>query len=148
VQPASSLLEGTADVLVIFSVTEPPSAAGSRGPCGHALRRQPAWRASGCSSGSASVTPGRLILTGVILAVLRLTRPAGRALIIWVQGRTEVANIEATKEADIARERERRATLVALAQLKQDPSERPSGRLDRVRPPPSEIEPPTASSGY
>jgi hypothetical protein len=87
-------------------------------------------------------------LTGVILAVLRLTRPAGRALIIWVQGRTEVANIEATKEADIARERERRATLVALAQLKQDPSERPSGRLDRVRPPPSEIEPPTASSGY
>jgi hypothetical protein len=94
---------------------------------------------------SSSVTPGRLILTGAILALLRLTWPIGRAITLWVQGKAEVAKIEATKEADIAREREHRATLVALAELERDRNERPHDRLDRVRPPPGEIEPPAAS---
>lgn len=94
---------------------------------------------------SSSVTPGRLILTGVILAVLQLTWPIGRALNQWVQGKAEIAKIHATKEADVARERERRATLLALAELERDRSDRPHGRLDRVRPPPGEIEPPATS---
>jgi hypothetical protein len=42
-------------------------------------------------------------------------------------------------------ERERRTTLVVLADLEPDQVERLRGRLERVRPPPDELEPPTAS---
>ena len=84
---------------------------------------------------SASVTPGRLILVGVILVTLRFTWPAGRALIVWVQGRMRVAEIEATGRV-----------LTDLAKLEPEQAERLQARLDRVRPPPpDQIEPPAAS---
>jgi hypothetical protein len=45
-------------------------------------------------------------------------------------------------------ERERRITLVALADLEPERAERLQGHLERVRPPPpDEVEPPVASSG-
>lgn len=44
-------------------------------------------------------------------------------------------------------ERERRTTLVVLADLEPDQVERLHGRLERARPPPDEIEPPATSSG-
>jgi hypothetical protein len=44
-------------------------------------------------------------------------------------------------------ERERRTTLVTLAELEPDQAERLQGRIERVRPPPDELQPPSASSG-
>lgn len=42
-------------------------------------------------------------------------------------------------------ERERRITLLTLADLEPEQAERLQGRVERVRPPPDEIEPPAAS---
>ena len=42
-------------------------------------------------------------------------------------------------------ERERRTTLIVLTALEPDQVERLQGRLDRVRPPPDQLQPPAAS---
>jgi hypothetical protein len=42
-------------------------------------------------------------------------------------------------------ERERRITLLTLADLEPEQAERLHGRLERVRPPPGQVEPPAAS---
>jgi hypothetical protein len=68
-----------------------------------------------------SVTSERLILGAVVVMVW----PAGRALVVWVQGRADVARIKATGKV-----------LVDLAKLEPDEAERLQARLDRVRPPP------------
>jgi hypothetical protein len=86
---------------------------------------------------STSATPGRLILVGAILFVLGLSWPVGRALVVWAQGRADVARIKETGKV-----------LVDLAKVEPDQADRLRTRLERVRPPPpDEIEPPAASSG-
>jgi hypothetical protein len=81
---------------------------------------------------STPVTPGRLLLTGVILAGLYWTWAGGRALVVWVRGRARVAEIKAEGEADVARIRETGKVLRSLAKLEPDQVERLHGRLDRV----------------
>lgn len=85
---------------------------------------------------SSPVTPGRLLLTGGILAGLYLTWAGGRALVVWVRGRARVAEIKAAGEADVAKIQEVGKVLRSLAKLEPDQVERLRGRVDRVRPPP------------
>jgi hypothetical protein len=71
-----------------------------------------------------------LVLGTVVLTIW----PAGRALVVWVQGKADVARIKATGKV-----------LVDLAKLEPDQAKHLQARLDRVRTPPSdEIEPPAA----
>jgi hypothetical protein len=58
---------------------------------------------------------------------------------------TRVAEIEAGSRAEVARIRETGKVLRSLAKLNTDQDERLHARLERVRPPPDELQPPAAS---
>ena len=58
---------------------------------------------------------------------------------------TRVAEIEATGEAEVARIRETGKVLRSLAKLEPERAERLPGHLERVRPPPDQLQPPAAS---
>jgi hypothetical protein len=78
-----------------------------------------------------SVTPERLLVGALFV----MAWPAGRALVVWVQGQADVARIKARGEV-----------LMNLAMLEPEQAERLQARLDRVRPPPpDQLQPPAAS---
>jgi hypothetical protein len=83
---------------------------------------------------STSATPGRLVLVGAILVAIGLVPWVGRGLVTFVQGVVDVIKILVTGKV-----------LTDLAKLEPDQAERLRGHLDRVRPPPDELQPPTAS---
>jgi hypothetical protein len=58
---------------------------------------------------------------------------------------TRVAEIEATHKAEVARIKATGKVLTDLAKLEPEQVERLQARLDRLRPPPDQIEPPAAS---
>jgi hypothetical protein len=66
---------------------------------------------------SASVPPGRLILTGVVLATLHLTYVLGRALVERAQSKRHVAEIEALGRAQVITIQEVGKVLIALAEV-------------------------------
>jgi hypothetical protein len=78
-------------------------------------------------------------------AAVALTFQLGRLLVVWMQGRTRVAEIEALGKADVARIEATSKMLRSLAELEPEQAERLRGRLERVRPPPEELQPPAAS---
>jgi hypothetical protein len=59
--------------------------------------------------------------------------------------KTRVAEIEAASQAEVTRIRETGKVLRSLAKLESDQAEHLQGRLERVRPPPDELQPPAAS---
>jgi Na+-transporting methylmalonyl-CoA/oxaloacetate decarboxylase gamma subunit len=87
------------------------------------------------------------LLSILAWAVWRLVPYVGQAFVAWVKGKARVAEIEAQGEAEVARIEANGEVLRILAELEPDQVERLHGRLERVRPPPDEIEPPAASSG-
>lgn len=74
---------------------------------------------------SASVPPGRLILTGVVLAILHLTYVLGRALVERAQGKRHVAEIEAVGRAQVITIQEVGKVLIALAEVQRGPVQQP-----------------------
>jgi hypothetical protein len=84
-----------------------------------------------------------LTLLGTVAVVL--ARSCGQAFVAWVNGKNRVAEIEAAGKADIARIQETGKVLRSLADLEPDQVERLHGHLDRVRPPPDQLQPPAAS---
>ena len=59
--------------------------------------------------------------------------------------KTRVAEIEAAGQAEVAKIRETGKVLRSLAKLDPDQAERLHGHLERVRPPPDQLQPPAAS---
>jgi hypothetical protein len=98
---------------------------------------------------SASPSPWSAIILG-LLSVLSVTvglllRYSGRAFLAWVNGKNRVAEIEAAGTADVARIEATGKVLRDLAELEPEQAERLQRHLERVRPPPDELQPPAAS---
>jgi DNA-directed RNA polymerase specialized sigma24 family protein len=95
--------------------------------------------------------------TGAILWVLRLfvrtlcdnwrERRRCKSYLLEEEARrkTRVAEIEAAGKVEVARIRETGKVLRSLAKLEPEQTERLHGHLERVRPPPDELQPPAAS---
>ena len=75
---------------------------------------------------------GRLLLVTLILLALGLVPWVGKALVVVVQGVIDVVKIKANGQV-----------LTELAKLEPDQAERLHARLERVRPPPAETDPPS-----
>jgi hypothetical protein len=80
---------------------------------------------------STSATPGRLLLVGAILFFLALSPWVGRSLVVLVQGAMDVIKTLVTGKVQMD-----------LAKLEPEQAERLRGHLERVRPPPDELQPP------
>jgi hypothetical protein len=81
---------------------------------------------------STSVTPGRLILVGVILVALALAPWIGKAIVVLAQGVMDAVKILLAGKV-----------LTDLAKLDPEQAERLRAHLERVPPPPPDaIEPP------
>jgi hypothetical protein len=85
------------------------------------------------------------LLSAVCTAVVLSLRYCGLGFVAWVNGKSRVAEIKAAGEADIARIRAARDLLHDLAELEPDQAERLRRHLEWVRPPPDQLQPPTAS---
>jgi hypothetical protein len=64
-----------------------------------------------------NVPPERLVLAGMVLAILRLLHVVGSALLAWVQSKARVAEIEASSRAEVAQVQEAGKVLLALAEI-------------------------------
>ena len=91
--------------------------------------------------GAVALTLFSLLCTVVVI----LARYCGQAFVAWVNGRSRVAEIEAAGKAEVAKIRATGKVLRSLAELEPEEAEHLHGHLERVRPPPDELQPPAAS---
>jgi hypothetical protein len=112
---------------------EPNSAVGS-GSLRMPLRRSPLVRSKVVDWFSTSATPGRLLLVGAILFFLSLSPWVGRGLVVLVKGAVDCVKILVNGKV-----------MTDLAKLEPEQAERLRGHLERVRPPPDQLQPPAAS---
>ena len=86
-------------------------------------------------------------------AVVALICQAGSVAREWVQGQAEVDKIRATADADVtriwatseAKIAEMRVAHDLQVALEHDRADRPQSQVQRLRPPPDQIDPPAAS---